>query len=169
MKVKTSLLLLTLAATLGLSGPVAAAHLSAPVDLVCDRGVDNSVHSRWQARDGATYYSVDVTAEYDVSNDGRMDRSQNFHFSSQDPQLVLQSRELMGNFVEDDSGRVVEKMPMAANIRVKSVHLGKGHEIGKGHQVNGRSSNAVAGQSRHADFSECRIMLGGNCRFGRCF
>lgn len=168
MKTKTSLLLLTLATTLGLAGPVAASHLAAPDDLVCNRGFDNSVYSKWKDRDGATYYAVDVTAEYDVSNDGRMDRTHDFHFGSHDPGLVLGPRDLLGSFVEDNSARVVDKMPMAANIRVKAVHLGKGHDKDK--KNDNRGYNAVSGQARNSDYTECRVTLGGsNCRFGRCF
>lgn len=170
MKAKTSLLLLTLATTLGLAGPVAAAHLDAPADLVCNRGFDNSVHSQWSDREGATYYAVDVTAEYDVSNDGQMDRTYDFHFGSQDSELVLAPQDMMGSFVEDNSGQVVDKMPMAANIRVKAVHLGKGHEIGKGHEkAIGEGHDKLNGSVRNAESTECRVTLGTtNCRFGIC-
>lgn len=168
MKAKTSLLLLTLATTLGLAGPVAAAHLEAPDDLVCGRDFKNSVYSKWKNRAGASYYAVDVTAEYDVSDDGQMDRTHDFHFGSPEPELVLESRDLMGSFVDDSSRRVVDKMPMAANIRVKAVHLGKGHDKDK--KNDNRGYNAVSGQARNSDYTECRVTLGGsNCRFGRCF
>lgn len=165
MKTKTSLLLLTLATTLGLAGPVAAAHLEAPDGLICNRGFDNSVHSNWNDRNGASYYAVDVTAEYDVSNDGKMDRTHDFHFGSHDPELVLEPGDLMGNFVEDNSARVVDKMPMAANIRVKAVHLGKGHY--KEDAKASKSRNAMENQSSKADYTECRVTLGAPCRFCR--
>ena len=168
MKAKTSLLLLTLATTLGLAGPVAAAHLEAPDDLVCGRDFKNSVYSKWKNRAGASYYAVDVTAEYDVSDDGQMDRTHDFHFGSPEPELVLESRDLMGSFVDDSSRRVVDKMPMAANIRVKAVHVGKGHEIGKG-QSHSNSKSAVEAQARNTDYTECRVTLEArNCRFGVC-
>lgn len=165
MKTKTSLLLLTLATTLGLAGPVAASHLKAPDDLVCERGFDNMVHSKWKNREGATYYAVDVTAEYDVSGDGQMDRIQDFHFGSHDPELVLNPAKMKGSFVEDTRSRVVDKMPMAANIRVKAVHLGKGHY--KAADKSDKSRSAIDGQSRNADYTECRVTLGAPCRFCR--
>jgi hypothetical protein len=161
MKAKTWLLLLTLTTTLAVTGPVAAAHLEAPDGLVCDSAFDNSLNSRWIDRNGASYYAVDVMAEYDVSNDGAMDRTHEFHFGSPESELVLESRDLMGSFVDDRSGRVVDKMPMAATVKVKAAHLGKGHDIGAGHEkARGEGHHKVNGGVRNAEFTECRVVFG---------
>jgi hypothetical protein len=170
MTAKTPLILVTLATTLGLSGPVMAAHLNAPDGLVCETGLDNSIHSDWNDRDEASSYAVEVTAEYDVSKNGQMDRTQDFRFGSEPSELVLQSQDMMATFI-DDTGKIVEVMPMAANLQVKALHLGKGHETGNGHEkAIGEGHQKMNGSARNAEAAECRVTLSDmTCPFNLCF
>ncbi len=184
MKAKTSLLLLTVATTLGLSGPVVAKRtLETPDELVCEAYFDNSVHSTWESVEDATYYAVDVNAEYDVSGDGEMDRGHGFHFGTADPELELEESDLMGSFVDDD-GLVVQKKAMAAKLRVKAVRVPRGHRIGLGHlKVSGdghyrgrRKGHYKDHGIKSSDYAECRVTFTqpepdpdpGPCPFFRC-
>lgn len=165
MKTKTSFLkstLVTLAAALGLSGPVGAAHLDAPDDLTCGNGGD-LIYSSWSVVDGASEYAVDVTADYDVNGSVR---SQNFRFGASDPRLDLFKSDLEAKFYDDNEGVVTGKAK-AVRMRVKALHVGKGHEIGKGHE-KGRGQGHETGHMNQASSysNECQVALS-ECRFLR--
>lgn len=129
MKIKTSLLLLTLTTALGLSGPVLAKKLPDAEEVDCDFA-NGMVTCAWNnGVMGAGAYKWEVTAEYDVDDDEVVDRKKKFHFETAGPNMEKSPSVMKSSFYADNGTMVPDKMPMSAKVRVKAAGLAKG---GKG-------------------------------------
>ncbi len=129
MKIKTSLLLLTLTTALGLSGPVLAKKLPDAEEVDCDFA-NGMVTCAWNnGVMGAGAYKWEVTAEYDVDyNDDVVDRKKKFHFETAGPNMENSPSDMKSNFYDADGRIVPDKMPMSAKVRVKAAGLAKGRK-----------------------------------------
>ncbi len=147
MKAKTSLLLLTLATTLGLSSPAIAKKMADPEELDCSYRT-GMFHCKWNsnmeaASMEAASFVWEVTAEYDVDyGDGIADRKKKFHISGDSTSLYHSVAALQASFNTEDGRGVVTMRPMSADVRVKAVMSNdKGKDKGKGYAKGGKGKS----------------------------
>lgn len=164
MKAKTSLLLLTLATTLGLSSPAIAKKMADPEELDCSYRT-GMFHCKWNQNMEADSFVWEVTAEYDVDfGDGIADRKKKFHISGDSTSLYHSVAALKASFNTEDGRGVVKMMPMSADVRVKAVKTkDKGKDKGKGYAKGGKGKSTPYSDMCEVNFAndDCPI---GMCR-----
>lgn len=163
MKAKTSLLLLTLATTLGLSSPALAKKVADPEEVDCSYR-SGMFHCKWNKNMNAASYTWEVTAEYDVDyGDGIADRKKKFHFSGDSTSLYHSVAALQASFNTEDGKGVVTMRPMSANVRVKAQFMEDGKDNGKGYAKGGKGKSTPYSDMCEVNFAndDCPI---GMCR-----
>jgi hypothetical protein len=117
---------------IGLVGPSVAGHLPAPTGLMCPV-VGDIIEADWDDVLGATKYSVAVMAGYDRDGDSSVDATNEYDFGTSDrldgdpidqSDLDIPLSELDADF--DQDGTTVTLSPIEVDLRVKSLHPGKG-------------------------------------------
>ena len=107
--------------------------LPAPTDVSCPV-VGDVIAADWADVEGATKYSVDVIAGFDVAGNGVVDTTLDFDFGTSDrtdglpiseSDLTIPLTALTSTFTRAD-GTVVTLDPLTINLRVKALNPGRG-------------------------------------------
>jgi hypothetical protein len=127
---------LTLVAiVLGMPLGSAAGHLSPPAEVTCPND-GTTIMADWSDVDGATKYSVDVVAGYDVDGDGVVDVTIDRDFGTSDradgapigqSDLAIPLSALVMDFDTDGDGvpDLLGLAPGSVMLRVKALHPGR--------------------------------------------
>ena len=126
----TSSLAASLALAVGLTAVASAAHLEAPAGLTCD-AVEGVVQADWEDVEGATKYSVSVTAGYDTDGDGVVDIEAEYDYGTGDRTdgLPADASNLdipLSDLEQDVDGDAVADTPIQVDVKVKALDPGKG-------------------------------------------
>lgn len=108
--------------------------LAAPVISACGAD-DTNVTVTWGAVDGATKYSVEFVAGYDlVGSDGCADSFLEFEYDATDPTLTVPLTDFDHNFCDDTTPCVAS--PVSITVRVKGLNPPSGGPKGSGAPQN---------------------------------